>query len=207
MGRPEDGVPYAREAHAMRLEIFGESHLNTIAAHSNTARALSASGQLKEAANTYRDILEIFRAEYGNDNFYIAGILQSYGGVYMRMEDYPRAETIMREALEHSERLLPADHIRQSYPLIGLADALRHQKRFDEALPYAERSYNLRIDQLPDDNSNLAASRLTYGMCFWNLDRADEAEPILLNALTFFRSNPEQYAEQIAEIEALGFEK
>ena len=205
MGRPEDGVPYAKEAHEMRLEIFGESHLNTIAAHSNTARSLSASGQLKEAAETYRDILEIFRAEYGNDNFYIAGILQSYGGVYMGMEDYPRAETIMRESLEHSERLLPADHIRQSYPLNGLADALRKQNRFDEALPFAERSYELRSSQLPDDNPNLVASRLTYGICLWNLDRTDEAEPILQHALAFFRSNPEQYAEQIEEIEALDF--
>jgi tetratricopeptide (TPR) repeat protein len=123
----------------------------------------------------------------------------------MGMEDYPRAETIMRESLEHSERLLPADHIRQSYPLNGLADALRKQNRFDEALPFAERSYELRSSQLPDDNPNLVASRLTYGICLWNLDRTDEAEPILQDALAFFRSNPEQYTEQIAEIEALGF--
>jgi len=204
MGRPEEGIPYAKEAHAMRLEIFGDSHLNTLAAHSNTARSLGGAGQLEEAAETYREILGIFREEYGNDNFYIAGILQSYGGIYMRMEDYPHAETIMREALEHSERLLPPDHIRQTYPLSGLADALRKQNRFDEALPFAERSYELRISQLPDDNPNLASSRFTYGICLWNLDRADEAEPLLRDALTFYESDSVRYSEQIAEIEALG---
>jgi len=204
MGRPEEAIPYAKEAYAMRLEIFGKSHLNTLAAHSNTARSLGGAGQLEEAAETYREILGIFREEYGNDNFYIAGILQSYGGVYMRMEDYARAEIIMRESLEHSERLLPADHIRQTYPLNGLADALRKQNRFDEALPFAQRSYELRSSQLPDDNSNLAASRFTYGICLWNLDRADEAEPVLRDALAFFESDAERYSEQIAEIEALG---
>jgi serine/threonine-protein kinase len=205
MGRPEEAIPYAREAHAMRLEIFGESHLNTLAAHSNTARSLAGAGQLDEAAETYREILGIFREEYGNDNFYIAGILQSYGGVYMRMEDYSRAETIMRESLEHSERLLPADHIRQGYPLSGLANALRYQNRFEEALPYAERAYQLRTNQLPDDNPNLALSRLTYGICLWNLDRTDEAEPILKDALVFYESDAERYAGEIEEIRALGF--
>lgn len=205
MGRPEEGIPYAKEAHAMRLEIFGESHLNTLAAHSNTARSLSAAGQLKEAAETYQEILGIFREEYGNDNFYIAGILQSYGGVYMRMEDYSRAETIMRESLEHSERLLPPDHIRQTYPLSGLANALRKQSRFEEALPYAERAHELRSNQLPDDNPDLASSRLTYGICLWNLERTEEAEPVLRDALAFFESDAERYAEEIAEIEALGF--
>jgi len=204
MGRPEEGIPYAKEAHAMRLEIFGESHLNTLAAHSNTARALGGAGQLEAAAETYREILGIFREEYGNDNFYIAGILQSYGGIYMRMEDYSGAESIMRESLEHSERLLPPDHIRQTYPLSGLANALRKQNRFSEALPYAERAYVLRSNQLSDDNPDLASSRLTYGICLWKLDRTDEAEPILRNALAFFEGDAERYDGEIAEIEALG---
>jgi tetratricopeptide (TPR) repeat protein len=39
MGEYELAIPYAIEAHQMRLEIFGPGHLNTIAAHSNTARA------------------------------------------------------------------------------------------------------------------------------------------------------------------------
>jgi serine/threonine-protein kinase len=204
MGRPEDGIPYAKEAHAMRLEIFGESHLNTLAAHSNTARALGGAGQLEEAAETYREILGIFREEYGNDNFYIAGILQSYGAIYMQMEDYSGAESIMRESLEHSERLLPADHIRQSYPLNGLADALRKQNLFEEAISYAERAFELRENQLTNDDPNLASSRLTYGICLWNLDRRDEAESVLVDALSFFETDAERYAGEIEEIEGLG---
>lgn len=204
MGRPEDGIPYAKEAHAMRLEIFGESHLNTLAAHSNTARALGGAGQLEESAETYREILGIFREEYGNDNFYIAGILQSYGAIYMRMEDYSGAESIMRESLEHSERLLPPDHIRQTYPLSGLANALRKQNRFEEAISYAERAFELRENQLTNDNPNLASSRLTYGICLWNLDRRDEAKPILHNALAFFKTDAERYVGEIEEIEGLG---
>ncbi|MDZ7756003.1 tetratricopeptide repeat protein [Rhodohalobacter sp.] len=187
MGRHEEAIPYAIEAHEMRLEIFGPGHLNTIAAHSNTARAYSGADRLEEAAETYRDVLAIFREEYGNENFYIAGILQSYGNVFLRMGDYSRAETIIRESLEHSERLLPADHIRQSYPLKGLADALRKQGRFEEALSYAERAYALR-SELPGDNVSLIGARFTLGICLWNLNRQDEAESHLNDALAFFKA-------------------
>jgi serine/threonine-protein kinase len=205
MGRHDDAIPYAIEAHEMRLEIFGPSHLNTLAAHSNTARAYSGSGRLEEAAETYRDVLDIFREEYGNENFYISGILQSYGNVYLRMENFSRAEEIIRESLEHSERLLPADHIRQSYPLKGLADALRKQGRFEEAISYAERAYELRSD-LSDDNVDLIGARFTLGICLWNLNRLDEAESHLNDVLAFFKTKQDQYSNQIAELQELGFQ-
>lgn len=205
MGRYDDAIPYAIDAHEMRLEIFGPGHLNTIAAHSNTARAYGGAGQLEESAETYRDVLAIFREEYGNENFYIAGIMQSYGNVYLRMEEYVQAEEIIRESLEHSERLLPPDHIRQAYPLKGLADALRGQQKFDEALPYAERAFTLRSEQLPAGHPELMTTRYTLGRCLWNLDRRDEAEPHLQEALAFFRDNPDRFGTQIGELEALGF--
>lgn len=204
MGEYERALPYAIEAHEMRLEIFGPAHLNTLAAHANTARTYSGAGRLEEAAETYRDVIAIFREEYGNENFYIAGILQSYGNVYLRMEDFTRAEEIIRESLEHSERLLPADHIRQAYPLKGLADALRGQNRFEEALPYAERAFALRSEQLPADNTDLMNTRFTLGLCLWNLERQDEAESHLQDALAFFRDHPDRFAGQIEELEALG---
>lgn len=203
MGEYEKAIPYAIESHQMRLKIFGASHLNTLAAHSNTARAYSGARQLEEAADTYRDVLAIFREEYGNENFYVSGILQGYGNVFLRMEDFVQAEIILRESLEHSERLLPAGHIRQAYPLKGLADALRGQNRFEEALPYAERAYQIRNETLTADNPELISSRYTLGFCLWNLGRQDEAEPHLHDALDFYQTDPGRYEAQIEEIQAL----
>ena len=121
------------------------------------------------------------------------------------MGDYSRAEAIIRESLEHSERLLPADHIRQSYPLKGLADALRKQGRFDEALPYAERAYVLRMS-LSGDNVDRIGARFTLGICLWNLNRQDEAENHLNDTLAFFKARQDQYSNQIAELQELGFQ-
>ncbi|MFO8029817.1 MAG: serine/threonine-protein kinase [Cyclonatronaceae bacterium] len=205
MGDFDKALPYAMEAYKMRLEIFGPGHLNTLAAHSNTARTYSGAGRLNEAAETYREVLGIFRQEYGDENFYIAGILQSYGNVYLRLEEYEQAETIMRESLEHSERLLPAGHIRQAYPLKGLADALRGQSRFSEALPYAEKAVQIREESLEPDDPNLITARHTLGICLWELDRREEAEPHLRESLAFFRTNPGKFQSQIEEIQALGF--
>lgn len=205
MGNYEDAIAYAKDSHAMRLKIFGPGHLNTIAARSNTARAYSGAGQLENAADTYREVLDIFREEFGNENFYIAGILQSYAGVYLQMQEYEQAETIMRKSLEHSERLLPPGHIRQAFPLKGLADALRGQNRFSEALPYAEKTYQIRSESLEDDDPNLMTTRYTLGLCLWNLNRRDEAGPHLRNALAFFETNPGKYKDQIEELRAIGF--
>ena len=205
MGNYEEAISYAKESHAMRVKIFGPGHLNTIAAHSNTARAQSGAGKLADAAETYRDVLAIFRDEFGNDNFYIAGILQSYAGVYLRMEEYEQAEIIIRESLEHSERLLPPGHIRQAYPLKGLADALRGQERFSEALPYAEKAYHIRNESLEDDDPNLMTARYTLGLCLWNLNRRDEAETHLRESLAFFETNSARFQSQIKELRSIGF--
>ena len=204
MGAFDKAVPFAIEAHQMRLEIFGSGHLNTLAAHSNIARAYSGGQRLTEAAETYREVLQIFREEYGNDNFYISGILQSYGNVYLRMGNYKEAEKIMRESLDHGTRLLPADHIRLSYPLKGLADALRYQNKYNMAEPYAERAFELRKD-LPSDNANLNSAKFTLGMILWNLERQNEAEEHLRNSLVFFESRPDQYSSQIEELRQIGF--
>lgn len=205
MGKYEEAIPYAKDSHAMRLKIFGPGHLNTLAAHSNTARAYSGARQLGNAADTYREVLAIFREKFGNDNFYIAGILQSYGGVYLRMEEYEQAETIIRESLEHSERLLPPGHIRQAFPLKGLADALRGQNRFSEALPYAEKAFQIRSESLEDDDPNLMTARYTLGLCLWNLDRRTEAKPHLRDALAFFETNPVRFQSQIDELRSIDF--
>lgn len=205
MGEHEKALPYAIESHQMRIEIFGPAHLNTLAAHANTARAYSGALLLQKAAETYRNILAIFREQYGNDNFYIAGILQSYGGVYLTMEEYEKAEPIMRESLEHSERLLPARHIRQAYPLKGLADALRGLGRFSEALAYAERAYQIRNEILEGDDPNLMTARHTLGLCLWNIGRRDEARPHLRESLAFFQTDPERFQSQIEELQAVGF--
>lgn len=206
MGDYEQALPYAIESHRMRTEIFGPGHLNTIAAHANTARTYSGAGRLNEAAETYREVLTIFREQYGNDNFYIAGILQSYGNVFLEMGNFTRAEAIMRESLEHSERLLPVEHIRQAYPLKGMADALNGQKRFAEALTYAGRAYALRHNQLADDSPLLASTRHTLGYCLWQLGRREEAESHLRSALAFYTTDPARYEEQITEIRALGLQ-
>jgi len=205
MGEFEKALPYAIESHQMRLKIFGPGHLNTLAAHANTARTYSGAERLEEAADTYRDVIAIFREEYGNDNFYISGLLQSYGNVYIRMEDYERAETIIRESLQHSERLLPEGHVRQAYPLKGLADALKGQERYAEALSYAEQAYEVRSTQLPQNNPLLIYTRHTLGYCLWQLDRREEAEAHLREALAFYSSEPDRYREEIEEIRALGF--
>ena len=205
MGEYEKALPYAIESHEMRTEIFGPDHLNTMASHANTARTYSGAGMLEEAAETYRDVIALFREKYGNDNFYIAGLLQSYGNVFIRMKDYEQAETLIRESLQHSERLLPEDHLRQAYPLKGLADALKGQERYTEALSYVERAYKIRQAQLLEDNSLLITTRHTLGYCLWQLNRRDEAEPHLNSALAFYSTDPERYGEQIEEIRALGF--
>ena len=203
-GEYDEALPWAQDSHRMRLAIFGPSHLNTIAAHANTARTYAGGGRLDEAAETYREVIAIFREEYGNDNFYISGLLQSYGGVYLRLQDFTEAETVIRESLEHSERLLPAGHIRQAYPLKGLADALRGQDRYGEALDYAERAHQIRAGALPDDNPDMISTRYTLGMCLWHLDRQDEARPHLQKALAFFGTNPDRFGRQIEEIRGLG---
>ncbi len=204
MGDFGKALPFAIEAHEMRLEIFGPNHLNTMAAHANTARTYLGAGRLEEAAETYRDVLALFKEEYGNDNFYISGLLANKGQVYLEMEDYGRGESLMRESVQHSERLLPADHLRLASPLRGLADALRRQNRFVEALAYAERAYEIQ-SSLPDDDIALNITRFTLGICLWNLDRRDEAELHLRGALANLQTRPDRFHAQIDELQALGF--
>jgi tetratricopeptide (TPR) repeat protein len=178
-----------------------------MASHANTARAYSGAGRLEEAADTYREVIAIFREEYGNENFYIAGLLQSYGSVFIRMEEYEQAETVILEALQHSERLLPEGHLRHAFPLLGLGNALMGQEAYDEALAYIEQAFDIRNGQLPEDDALLNSTRHALGRCLWELGRSDEAEPHLSQALAYYNNDPERNREKIEEIRALGYQE
>jgi tetratricopeptide (TPR) repeat protein len=74
---------------------------------------------------------------------------------------------------------------------------------FEKALPYADRAYELQ-SSLPDDNFARISALFTLGLCLWHLDRRDEAEPHLVEAIAFFHTDPDRFANQIAQLEELG---
>lgn len=204
MGEPERALPFAIASYEQRRQIFGEDHISTIASQANTARTYSAVGDYEKSAEQYEQVVEKFRRLYGEENFNLAGLTQSLGNVYSRMGNFEEAEKNMRKSLELSEKLLPPEDFRQSYPIQGMADMYRKQGRFDEALPYAERALENRELTLEENNALLAQSRLTVGVCLWNLGRQDEAREHLQKARALYDTDPELYASQLEIIEELG---
>jgi len=206
MGEYEKAIPFAVESHQQRKEIFGESHLNTIASFANTARAYSGAGRLDEAGKAYDEIIKIFRSEYGNENFYIGGLLLSRGNVFFKLKEYEKAEEKMRESLFYSQKLLPEDHIRLAFPLYGLANVLNAQEKYTEALDYARRAYEIRNAVHTDDNPLLVSTKYVLGISLLKTGDRDEGEALLKEALDFYQADTERYGEQIQELAALGIE-
>jgi len=206
MGEYEKAIPYAVESHKQRKEIFGESHLNTIASFANTARAYTGAGQLEEAGKSYEEIIKIFRSEYGNENFYIGGLLLSHANVFFKMKQYEKAEEKMRESLFYSQKLLPENHIRLAFPLYGLANVLNAQEKYNEAISYARRAYEIRNAVHTDDNPSLVSAKRALGISLWKTGARSEGETLLREALDFYQTDTESYREQIEELAALGIE-
>ena len=131
--------------------------------------------------NTSRAI-EIYASFYDDQNPKLMDMRYNLAMSHAGLNQYEEAEAIFLELRKNLEAYYGAEH---PYVFDVIHNSARwrvRQKRFEEALPFAEEGYAKRLEFLGEDHFRTIDSKALLGTTLTGLGRYEEAEPLLLEA-------------------------
>ncbi len=123
-------------------------------------------------------------------DFAIWGQLYDRGDEAMLESDYVKAERLFREALAFAEEHHTGmTSVAATNEQIGWA--LQAQRRYEEAEAFYRSALQTRRNFFPENNEHVARNKAGLGITLVGLARYEEAERLLLEALSAYHQNPE----------------
>lgn len=187
-GQAEESESLARSALDMQRELLQPGHPDLAMSIANFATVLHGAGKLDEAETLFREALAMARDRLG-EHVLTAQILFGLGDLLAQKGDAEEGEPFLREALEMRRRLLPPDHSDLANSLSGLSLALMDLKRYAEAERLLRESAEIR-SRPPTPRWIACGTTALRALCLGKLERFDEAEPLMLDAVHCVRTDP-----------------
>lgn len=179
----EDALARYEESRAIRDRVFGSEHqavAEALSAHAATDVAL---GRYDRAEPVIREALGIRRNALGEDHLDVAESLSRLGDLlYLADRDAEEVLEAYREALEIREAAADVDPLLLADSYNGVAVALHHAGRGDEALSQIARAVEIKRSILSEDHPDLAALLYGQGEVARTMGHADLAETALEEA-------------------------
>ena len=167
----------------IRRRIFGEDHLETLAAVQALAFQVQESGRTTDAEKLYLRLLDARRRLQGEDREETLLDMGSLARVYRSEGRYSDAERLDRTALETCRRKFGEDHADTLSAVIGLADDYARERRYADMehlyRPQMERFRRVLGENHPMTMGSLAGLAEACG----GLGRYDEAEKLYREAI------------------------
>jgi tetratricopeptide (TPR) repeat protein len=139
------------------------------------------------ADRLYKAALDVKGTVLGKEHLSLANSYDSLGSLCMEKNDYPEAESYLKDSLDMTERIQPPENPQVFARLDKLAKCYIAQKKYDDA----ERLYVRAQDFWKDNPSKRGAearAKIALGSLYYDEKKFDLAAPILQQAL--------QYAEE-----------
>lgn len=179
-------IHWNRGNYSMALEKFHQSlELDeALSDESGRASSLNNIGLLYRSIKKYEKSLEYLLLSYSQlneleDDFGMAQCSHNIGLTLVEMERYSEAIQYFRTSIFFSIKSGIACH--QSYPLIGLADAMRRTNRLDSAVIYGRQVFDLPVKCLEPKNE--ISARRIIGASLLQMGQYLQAEKELIRAL------------------------
>ncbi|MBZ0186506.1 MAG: tetratricopeptide repeat protein [Candidatus Obscuribacterales bacterium] len=152
---------------------------------------LYSEGDFRAAVDNYEAALNEARAAANNqDGEAIA--LEGLGQCYTAMAEYSRAQDTFKEVLKLKESNQGPESIETLEVLIHLLVACHKGGKTQEAMPIAERVYQLGLTIFGPANIHMA--KITHGIAKFLLDvgQSSDSESMFQYALQILSSNPDE---------------
>ncbi len=144
--------------------------------------------ELTNAAAMHQKALELRKNLYGPEHLDVAASLSSLGAVVCATGgEAPKAEAIHRQVLAMRRKLLGDEHLEVAASLQYLAQALRLQSRYSEAIEAEVAALQIKRKLLGNEHLSVAQSLNLLGTTIYTAGKAEEAEPLLREALELRR--------------------
>lgn len=206
----EEAEWLAANVRALLERMHGDPEIEGIL-FNNQACVDSNRGDLLASISDFKQAIAIFKKMpgYREGNLRILGNLgilsSNLGETLLPFGRYDEASRYLKEGIELCERALGRNHAEVAHPVTAMAEMLIDEWRYQEALPYAERSMALRQHGAPPEA--VADSFAVLGRCQVGLGHYATAAPLLERALalrerTQGRAHPE-YARALHSLATL----
>lgn len=186
LARYDQAESLFRDALTLMRKTLPPGHPDLAIVLNNLAGVYGSQGRDAEAEPL---LLEAQRGLSEEDGIQYANITQSLGECYQRLEQYDKAETLMRQALAVRERLQGKSHP----DLLGLKRSLgglwMEMGRYGEAEPLLEEVLRQRRTILPPAHPDIAVSLNELGELYYRQQQGDKAAPLFEEMLAIKRES------------------
>jgi tetratricopeptide (TPR) repeat protein/predicted Ser/Thr protein kinase len=175
-------VKLLERALAIQLKALGPDHPRVAIAHTNLAFNLSAADRLDEAQQHAEAGRAIFARSLGENSELYAEASRSLAGILERRGEHAKSEAIARDVVAKLAATTGRESVRYGNAVEDLAQAVRSQHRFDEALALRREALAVREKALPPGHPALVASLVDLGEALVDVGRCKDALAIYARA-------------------------
>ncbi len=142
-GKYDEAEPFVREGLELRRKLLGNAHPDTAMSLFRLSDLLYRKGDYSGAEGFARESVRVFGQAFAapKDSVYFANPLLELGLILNKTGRSREAESFFRESLEIRLRLLPKGNQLIAISQGALGECLTSQKRYAEAEPLLQRSY------------------------------------------------------------------
>lgn len=176
-------------AYALRRQVLGPDHADTLHSADDLAHLQVDRGQLDKAIASLTDTLNRRRATLGPDHSDTIGSKHNLAMAYQAAGRIPESLALYREALARRTAILGRDHPDTLFSMNNLASCSREAGLFDKALPLYEEALARRRRVLGPDHPETLVSMNNLANFYRLLGRYPESIELLREALDRQRKN------------------
>ena len=175
-GRIDEALAAADESLALRIDMYGERHVQTVPSYIIRAYVLMEAGRWDDAIAAAEKAAALERDLAGGDSRRLAAIYRAKGLAAERKGDTEAARHGFAQALEVQERLLPDDHYNLAVARSNLASTMMAQGEYEESLELLMKAW--RVHEANSDGEpsrSRAIAEVNIAWCHLRLDEPAEA--------------------------------
>jgi serine/threonine protein kinase len=170
---------YSREALAMALRLYGETHPRVAIVYRNQGRVLELRGDYAGAEASYRKALQVLERLKQSQGSTAATILLSYAQLRLDRGDYAGAASDARQALEISEKMDGPNGPPAANALIEIALVRELAGEGEAAEPLFRRALDIRRARAGPDAPVTISAEVRLGEALVAEGKSVLAEPLL----------------------------
>lgn len=172
---------------AMQKDLLGTDAVAvapTLLAHGRLAQLR---GELDKAEQFFKDSLAVYRLHQQERTSASASVMNELAGLYTYRNDYERAATLYRAALDIDRRALGNDHPQVGMHVQNLAFILQSQGRLSEAAPLFTESLQILSKVLGETHPTTLDATANYGRFLHRRGDLQQAEQVLARVVDLDR--------------------
>jgi serine/threonine protein kinase len=182
-GEAAKGVPFLERAVALRRQVLGAEHGDTLNAMNSLAVCYHAAGQLAQALPLMEETLRLMKAKLGADHPDTLVSMNNLATGYRAAGQLAQALPLMEETLKLRKAKLGADHPDTLASMNNLAMGYQAAGQLDQALPLMEETLRLMKAKLGADHPDTLASMNNLAMGYQVAGQLAQALPLMEETL------------------------